>query len=158
MDLVQARRVLERAALGIAVALAVAALKERPIDLEPAANDALLRHPLEVGSALELRLATVGTQVQVSHARHGRLEVGDDLVIQQLLDHGIVVLHVRGDDEMRLGDDVRQLQLVKHVDELCLLSRGDVGQILDAQHEHHRDNCRLHLVRVRIRVHAGWVV
>ena len=152
VELVQARRVLERAALRIAVALAVAALEERPVDLETAANGSLLRHPVEVGGALELRLASVGTQVQVGHARHCDLEVGDDLVIEQLLDHGVVVLHVRGDDEMRLGDDVRQLQLVKHADELRLLSLSDVGQILDTQHEHHRDNSRLHLVRLRARV------
>jgi len=78
--------------------------------------------------------------VQVGHGGRVLLHAGHDEVIKDLLHERIVVLHVRGDDVVRLCDDVGQPSLIKVVDELTAALRGDVSKVLEPELEDDWDN------------------
>lgn len=78
--------------------------------------------------------------MQVGHGGRVLLHVGHDEVIKDLLHERIVVLHVRGDDVVRLCDDVGQPSLIKVVDELTAALRGDVSKVLEPELEDDWDN------------------
>jgi len=85
---------------------------------------------------------------------------------QQLLDHCVVVLQVRGDHKVCLAHNVREAHIVKHADQLGLLGGRDVRQILHVQHDNDRNDGALYLAQQRGRgagsemqgqVWGGWL-
>lgn len=73
------------------------------------------------------------------------LDVWNDVVVEPLLDESIVVLHVRGDNEVCLKYHLGELKLVKQHDKLILLSMRNVDKVFDTEHQHDRHNCSLNL-------------
>ena len=76
------------------------------------------------------------------------MDVGENKIVEQLLDHRVVVLHVGRDDVVRLRDDGGKVVLREESEHLLLLRRVDVLEVLDAKHEHDGHDGSLHLGEV----------
>lgn len=75
-------------------------------------------------------------------------DVRDDVIVKALLDEGIVMVHVRGNEIVCLCDDMRLLLLIKELKQVFLLFITDVDDIFHAKHEHNGHDGRLDLREV----------
>eukprot|EP00304_Pavlova_gyrans_P005484 CAMPEP_0206063482 /NCGR_PEP_ID=MMETSP1466-20131121/58249_1 /ASSEMBLY_ACC=CAM_ASM_001126 /TAXON_ID=44452 /ORGANISM="Pavlova gyrans, Strain CCMP608" /LENGTH=226 /DNA_ID=CAMNT_0053438851 /DNA_START=833 /DNA_END=1513 /DNA_ORIENTATION=+ len=122
--------------LRVAEALAMAEGEEGPRHLEPRALLRLPGHPVEVRCALDLSLAAIAADARGLHPRCVGLDVWKYQVVRRLMDERVVMLQIHRDDEVSLGDHVREVVLIEKGNEHSLLRLRDVGDVFDPKHDH----------------------